>query len=76
MGKNQWVVKDVDGWAVRGERNDRLTSRHKTQGDAYDKAREIAKREKSDVIVQGRDRRIIDRDSFGNDPFPPRDKKH
>lgn len=33
-GKNQHVVKRDDGWAVRGERNQRDTSHHRTQSEA------------------------------------------
>jgi hypothetical protein len=76
MKKNQWVVKTGDGWGVRGEGNSRLTSEHGKQSEAYERARQIAKNEKAEVIVQGRDGKIINRNSFGNDPFPPRDKKH
>jgi hypothetical protein len=76
MGKNQHVVPADDGWGVRGEGNDRLTSRHDTQGEAIDAAREIAINQRSEVVIHRPDGRIRDRDSYGNDPFPPRDKKH
>lgn len=76
MGKNQHVVPTDDGWGVRGAGNDRLTSRHDTQSDAIDAAREIAINQSSDVVIHRPDGRIRDRDSYGNDPFPPRDKKH
>ena len=33
-GKNQHVVKRDDGWAVRGENNQRDTSHHRTQSEA------------------------------------------
>lgn len=74
MSKNQWVVQTDDGWGVRGEGNDRLTSRHATQQEAIDAARDIARRNESELIIQGRDGKIRARDSYGNDPFPPRDK--
>lgn len=76
MGKNQHVVRRDDGWAVRGETNSRDTSHHPTQQDAIAAARAIAQRQQSDVVIHGRDGRIRDRDSYGPDPFPPRDKKH
>ena len=34
MGKNQHVVPHGDGWAVRGEGNERATSVHVTQSEA------------------------------------------
>ncbi len=76
MGKNQHVVT-VDGeWGVRGEGNDRLTSIHRTQGEAIDAARDIAINQRSEVVIHRHDGTIRDRDSYGNDPFPPRDRKH
>ncbi len=76
MGKNQHVVPSDDGWGVRGEGNDRLTSRHQTQSDAIDAARDIARNERAEVVIHGRDGKIRDKDSYGNDPCPPRDMKH
>ncbi|MEQ5306992.1 DUF2188 domain-containing protein [Providencia huaxiensis] len=71
-GKNQHVVKRPEGWAVRGENNSRDTSVYRTQEDARLAAREIAKNQKSEVVIHGRDGRIRDKDSYGNDPFPPK----
>jgi len=76
MGKNQHVVPHDDGWAVRGEENERLTSIHSTQSDAIDAARDIARNERSEVVIHGRDGRIRDKDSYGNDPCPPKDRKY
>ncbi len=72
--KNQHVVKRTDGWAVKGEGNTRDTSHHPTQKQAQDAAKEIAKRMKSEVVTHGRDGKIRDKDSYGNDPNPPKDK--
>jgi len=76
MGKNQHVVPTGDDWGVRGEGNGRLTSIHDTQGEAIDAARDIARNQHSEVVIHRPDGRIRDRDSYGNDPFPPRDRKH
>ena len=76
MGKNQHVVKRPDGWAVLGAGNQRDTSIKPTQKEAIERATEIAKNQRSEVVIHGRDSRIRDKDSFGNDPMPPRDKKH
>lgn len=74
-GKNQHVVPSSSGWGVRGENNSRLTSIHKTQVEAIQRAREIAINQESEVVIHGRDGKIRDKDSYGNDPNPPRDKK-
>ncbi len=75
-GKNQHVVKREDGWAVRGEGNSRDTSHHRTQKEAEAAAREIAQNQRSEVVTHGRDGKIRDKDSYGNDPHPPTDRKH
>lgn len=74
--KNQDVVRRVDEWAVRGEGNQRDTSRHDTQAAAIKRARDIARNQQSEVVIHGRDGRIRDKDSYGNDPCPPKDTKH
>lgn len=74
MGKNRHVVPVGDQWGVRGEGNSRLTSIHDTQRDAIADARDIARNQQSELLIHGRDGQIRDRDSYGNDPCPPRDK--
>ncbi|NWF89104.1 MAG: DUF2188 domain-containing protein [Ignavibacteriaceae bacterium] len=74
--KNQHVVPYDNFWAVRGEGNSKVTSVHQTQAEAIVAAREIAQNQKTELVIHGRDGRIRDKDSFGNDPFPPRDQKH
>lgn len=76
MGQNQWVVKHGNQWAVKGEGDSRPTSVHRKQENAIDAGRRIAKDEKSELFIQDRHGKIRDRDSFGNDPCPPRDRKH
>ncbi len=70
---NQHVVQRQDGtWAVRGEKNTKDTSRHDTQQQAIQRAREIAINQQSEVITHGTDGKIRERNSYGNDPFPPK----
>lgn len=72
MGKNQWVVQRDDGWAVKGKGNSKDTSHHDTQKEAMNAARDIAKNQKSEMFVQGRDGKIRERNTYGDDPFPPK----
>jgi hypothetical protein len=76
MSKNQHVVPRSGGWAVRGEGNRQLTSTHRTQGAAIDRATSIARREHSEVVIHRPNGQIRDKDSYGHDPNPPRDRKH
>ena len=70
------VVPHKDGWATRREGADRVGTTHSTQGGAIDAARERAIRDRGEVIIHRPDGRIRDADSYGNDPNPPRDRKH
>ena len=73
-GKNQWVVP-INGsgqWGVRGEGNERITSIHDTQREAIGRARGIAVNQQSELLIQGRDGQIRERNSYGDDPFPPK----
>lgn len=74
--KDQHVVPHDGDWAVRGEGNERVTSLHDTQGAAIDRAKEIARNERTEVVIHRRDGTIRDSDSYGHDPNPPKDRKH
>ncbi|MFI4915666.1 MAG: DUF2188 domain-containing protein [Phycisphaerales bacterium JB060] len=72
MGKNQHVVRHEDGWAVRGEGNSRVTSTHNTQAEAAAEGRRIAQNQQSEFFLHGRNGQVRERDSYGNDPHPPK----
>jgi hypothetical protein len=74
--KNQHVVPLGNGWAVKGEGNTRFTVITEIKKDAVEAAREIARNNHSELVIHGRDGRIQDKDSYGNDPNPPKDQKH
>jgi len=70
--KDQHVVPHEDGWAVKGAGNQQVTSVHDTQQQAIDAARDIARKQQSEVVIHRPDGSIRDKDSHGNDPFPPK----
>lgn len=74
-GKNQHVVKHPDGWAVKGEGNNRATRVTRTQAQAIEVAENIDRTQKSDTKIHGIDGKIRAGNSYGNDPCPPRDRK-
>ncbi|MDH3611963.1 MAG: DUF2188 domain-containing protein [Gammaproteobacteria bacterium] len=78
MGKKRdvHIVPHKDGWATKREGASRAGSVHRTQGDAINRGREQAKRIKTELVVHGRNGKIRDSDSYGNDPHPPKDRKH
>ena len=77
MKKNQHVTKHSNGgWQVKGAGNEKATKVTETQKEAIETAREIAKHQKTEVVIHGTDGKIRDKDSYGNDPNPPKDSKH
>lgn len=72
MGKNQHVVPHNNNWAVKGENNSKVTSIHNTQREAIEQARNIAQNQKAGLFIHGENGRIRERNSYGNDPFPPK----
>jgi hypothetical protein len=74
-GKNQHVVKHPEGWAVKGAGNSKATKVIATQKEAIQIAEGIARNQESDTKIHGTNGKIRGGNSYGNDPFPPRDKK-
>lgn len=70
--KNQHVVPHKDGWAVRGAGNAKAPTIKPTQREAIDAAKPIARANGSEVVIHGRDGKIRAKDSYGNDPYPPK----
>lgn len=74
-GKDQHVVPHSEGWAVKGAGNSKASKVTSTQYEAIKVAENIARNQKSDTKVHGRNGKIRAGNSYGNDPFPPKDKK-
>lgn len=74
MGKNQHVVPRGDQWAVVGDGNAKATRVVQTQNQAIQIAQDIARNQKSDTKIHGKDGKIRAGNSYGNDPNPPKDK--
>jgi hypothetical protein len=73
MAKNQHITPHPNGgWQVKGAGNSRATVRTSTQKQAIDVGRSIAKNQHSELVIHRPNGRIRDKDSYGNDPFPPK----
>lgn len=64
--KNQHVVPLGASWAVKREGSKKFTLITETKRDALTVARQIAKNNKSELVVHGKDGKIERRDSFSN----------
>lgn len=72
MGKNQHVVPKGEKWAVKGAGNEKYTKIVDTQKEAIEIAKEIAKNNNSEVVIHRKDGQIRDKNSYGNDNYPPK----
>lgn len=66
--KGQHVVPNGGKWSVRKAGSSRASGVYSTQGEAISEARKIAKNQGTELYIHGRDGRIRERDSYGNDP--------
>lgn len=67
-GKNIHVVKHPDGWAVKVAGSMKVTKITKTQKEAIDYGRIMAKNQQSELLIHGENGQIREKDSHGNDP--------
>lgn len=73
MAKNQHITPHPNGgWQVKGAGNSRATVRTSTQKQAIDVGRSIARNQHSELVIHRPNGQIRDKDSYGNDPFPPK----
>lgn len=72
MGKNQHVVKHSEGWAIKGAGNEKATKVVATQAEAIKIAKDIAVNQQSELIIHGTDGKIREKNSYGNDSYPPK----
>lgn len=70
--RNQHVVPHGRAWAVKGAGNQKATSVHSTQSEAIKGARGIARNQRSEMLVHGKNGQIRERSTYGEDPFPPK----
>ena len=71
-GKQVWVSPSGNSWKVQSSNTERAAIIVETKAEAVNRAREIAENKNAELIVQNLDGKIGWRNSYGNDPFPPR----
>ena len=64
--KNQHVVPFGNGWAVKGVGNSKYTAITERKSEAKSIAMNIAKNNKSEMIIHGKDGKILNRVSYNN----------
>lgn len=75
--KNIHITHRKNGdWAVIGEGDTRASSLHPTQSEAIRAGKPLAEQNRSELVIHDRSNLIRDKDSFGNDPASPNDRRH
>lgn len=70
--KGQHVVPNGGKWSVRKAGATRASGTYGTQTEAISQAKKIAQNQKTELYIHGRDGRIRERNSYGNDSHPPK----
>ena len=68
----QHVVRHPKGWALRRGGSERVTKVFTTQNQAISYGRGVSRNQSAEFFIHGRNGRIRERNSYGNDLFPPR----
>lgn len=66
------TVKHEEGWANRREGADRVSKVFDTKAEAQAPGRETARGEQTKHVIHKADGKIGERNSYGNDPHPPK----
>ena len=64
------------GWQAKREEGERASVVGPTKQQVLDDARKLARQDKVELVIHGKDGKIQDSDSYGPDPNPPKDKVH
>lgn len=73
MAKNQHVTPHQSGgWQVKGAGNSKATVVTRTQSEAIQIGKAIAKAQGSELLIHNKQGQIRERNSYGNDPHPPK----
>lgn len=73
MSKSIHVVPNSDGgWDIKQSGGQRSSGHFDTKQKAVDRAREISRNQKTELVIHNKDGAIGIKDSHGNDPHPPK----
>ncbi len=72
MRKNQHVTHSDGKWQVKAAGSNRATAVTCTQKEAITIATNIARNQKSELIIHGSNGRIREKNTYGNDSYPPK----
>jgi len=72
MAKQHHVVPKGDKWAVTTDNAKRASAIFDKKQEAVDYGRDVSRRQGTEFFIHDGKGRIAQRDSHGNDPYPPK----
>ena len=70
---NYWTQKRKDGkWESKKEGAEKASKVTDTQAEAWDYSKEQAKKGKGEAFLKNKGGKIRERNTYGNDPYPPK----
>ncbi|MCF7822057.1 MAG: DUF2188 domain-containing protein [Mariprofundaceae bacterium] len=73
MAKTTHVVPNPNGgWDIRQSNGQKSSGHFDTKQPAVGRAREISRNQRTELVIHNKDGKFGNKDSHGNDPFPPR----
>ena len=71
--KSTHVVPNAEGgWDIKQSGGQRSSGHFDTKQEAVQRARTISQNQNTELVVHNKDGRIAGKDSYGNDPYPPK----
>ena len=72
MKKNIHVLYKDEKWISKEENSENNLNSFDTKDEAIEYSRKIAKKNKVELIIHNINNKISNRDSYGNDSYPPK----
>ena len=72
MAKQIHVVRNGNKWAAKQDNAQRASVVAPTLREAFELAREIAKKQGEELCIHNMNGQIRAKHSYGNDPYPPK----
>jgi hypothetical protein len=74
--RSNHVIPSSGGWAVKKSGSERASKTFSTKEEAVRYGKELSKNERTELFIHKSNGMIQNRNSYGNDPHPPKDRKH
>ena len=71
-GSHHVVPNPTGGWDVKRGGSSRASGHFDSKEDAVKAGRQISRHQGTEFYIHGKDGKIRQKDSHGNDPFPPK----